>query len=70
MKHSKTKRIFALIGVVLMLGLYASTLVFSMMDSALAKNLLMASVAATLIIPIILYAMSLAPKWFGKKEEE
>ena len=51
----KTKRILALAGVLLLIALYASTLIFSLMDSPAASRLLAASVAATILVPVLLY---------------
>ena len=40
----KAKRILALIGVLLLLGMYGSTMVFALMKSPAAKGLLMGSI--------------------------
>lgn len=52
----KSTRILALIGVVFLVGLYISTLIFALIDSVYAQNLLNASIAATIILPVLLYA--------------
>lgn len=53
------RRIFALIGIILLLALYGSTMVFALMDSPGSKGLFMASIFATFAIPILIYAMTL-----------
>lgn len=64
--NQKLKRIFAWIGIILLVGLYVSTLVFALIGSAHARQLLGASVAATLIVPVLLYVMIRAPYLFTK----
>ena len=56
------RRIIALIGIIFLAGLYASTLVFALMDSPAAKGLLMGAVFGTIAVPVLLYAMTLVAK--------
>lgn len=65
----KFQRILAMIGVVALVLLYASTLVFAVMDSEQSTNLLMASIAATILIPVLLYGFTLFTK-LSKKESD
>lgn len=58
-KTSKTKRILAAIGAFLLFAMYAGTLVFALFDHPAAQDLLMASIACTLILPVLLYAYTL-----------
>ncbi|HJD45702.1 MAG TPA: hypothetical protein H9909_02545 [Candidatus Mediterraneibacter norfolkensis] len=51
----KIKRILALAGALLLVALYACTLIFALMESPAASGLLAASVAATILIPVLLY---------------
>ena len=51
----KIKRILALAGALLLVALYACTLIFALMESPAASGLLAASVAATIQIPVLLY---------------
>ena len=53
----KTPRILALAGIVLLLAMYASTLIFALMDSPSAKGLFMASIFCTIAVPVLLFAM-------------
>ena len=52
----KIKQIFALIGAVLLVCMYAATLIFALIDSPAASGLFKATVAATILIPVLLYA--------------
>ena len=52
----KSTRMLALIGAILLAGLYISTLIFALINSAYTLNLLKASIAATIILPVLLYA--------------
>ena len=52
----KIKQIFALIGAVLLVCMYAATLIFALIDSPAASGLFKASVAATILIPVLFYA--------------
>ena len=66
----KIKRILALIGVVLLICLYGSTLVFALMDSPAADGLLRASIAAPILIPVLLYAYILIARLLKKRRED
>ncbi len=55
----KIKQILALGGAVLLVCMYAATLVFALIDSPAASGLFRASVAATILIPVLLYAFIL-----------
>ncbi|MBR4719455.1 MAG: hypothetical protein IKP31_04340 [Lachnospiraceae bacterium] len=50
------KRIFSLIIAALLIGMYILTLVFGLMQDERTTNLLVASVAATILVPVTLYA--------------
>ena len=50
------KRIFSIILAAILIGMYVMTLVFGLMQSPRTTGLLMASIAATIIVPIMLYA--------------
>lgn len=55
----KTKRILALTGVILLVLLYTSTLIFALIDSPWAMTCLKASVGATILLPVLLYGYQL-----------
>lgn len=65
MKH---KRFLAMTAVILILLLYASTIVFALMDSPLAQSLLMASLFCTIVVPAVLYGYYVIIKYMkGRK---
>ncbi|MCI6018905.1 MAG: hypothetical protein MRZ59_08680 [Clostridiales bacterium] len=66
----KLKRIFAMIGVILLALMYLSTLIFSLMKGEMAVSLFKASVYCTLIIPIFLYMYGMFYRYFQNKGEE
>lgn len=66
----KVKRILAAAGAILLLLLYASTLVCALSSSENFMNLLMVSIYATVIIPVLLWAYSLIYKLVHKSSEE
>lgn len=55
----KAKQILALLGVIILVGLYVSTLVCALSSSENFMNMLMASIYATVIIPVLLWAYTL-----------
>lgn len=52
----KIKRILALIGVIILVGLYLSTLVCAFSGSEDFMNMFMTSVYATVVIPVLIWA--------------
>lgn len=55
----KSKRIFALSGAILLFCLYGSTLFFAFFDRSASADLLKVSIAATIFLPVLLYAYGL-----------
>ncbi len=55
----KFRRIAALIGVILLVGMYLLTLIFALMDNPASNNMLMAAIVCTVVIPVLIYAMQL-----------
>ena len=51
----KGKQILAIIGIILLVGLYGLTIVFAICDFENWFNLLTAAVVATVLIPIIIW---------------
>ncbi len=51
----KTKRILSAIGALLLAGMYVSTLVFALIGSPAAVRWLKASIACTILLPVMLY---------------
>ncbi|MBQ7480820.1 MAG: hypothetical protein IJT80_02970 [Lachnospiraceae bacterium] len=50
------KRVFSLIIAVLLISMYVLTLVFGLMQNPVTTKLLVASVSATILVPVVLYA--------------
>ncbi len=55
----KVIRIFALIGAVLLAGMYLLVLYLGLTASPDTQNVLMAAIGCTIVIPVLLYAMTL-----------
>ena len=68
MSYMKSKRILALTGAVILITLYVSSIIFALMDSPLAENLLLASLFCTIVIPAVLYGYAVALRYFKKKK--
>ena len=65
----KVKRILALVGVILLVAMYGSTLVFAIIDNSDSMMMFKASIAATIIIPVILWSYTLVFKLVKKDDE-
>lgn len=64
----KIQRILAMAGVVLLVAMYGATLFFAVSDYPDAENWLMASVACTIIVPVLLYAYMLIYKYLKNRK--
>ena len=62
----KLKRILALLGAVLLAGMYLITIVLAFMDHTATWDWLMASVICTIVIPCFLYAYILIYRYLKK----
>jgi len=65
----KLRRIFALAGVILLVVMYLSTLIFSLMGGELAATWFKASILCTIIVPIYLYIFTAVYKWLKNRKE-
>lgn len=63
----KTKQILAIIAVILLVALYAATLILSLMDNEMAQSLFRGAVACTILIPVLLYVYIMAYKMLKGK---
>lgn len=63
-------RILALIGVVLLAALYITTLALALSSNPNAANLLMASVAATILIPVLIYVYQFIYRLLKNKKNQ
>ncbi len=66
----KIKRILALTGAILLIGLYACTLIFTLIGTPLATDLLKASVAVTILLPVLLYGFQLVWRLMHKNDND
>lgn len=64
----KSKRILALIGVILLALLYLSTLVFALLGKDFI-NWLMAAAGATLLLPVLIWAYGFIARMIKGSEE-
>lgn len=67
---NKTKRIFALIGAILLIALYGSTLVFALIGEPHTMAALKASVVATVIIPVLIWVYTFIYKLVKKESDD
>ncbi len=58
----KARRILAVVGLALIALMYILTIVFALMKSPQAKGFLMAAIACTIIVPVIIYMFQLMAK--------
>lgn len=67
----KLRRVLALIGAILLAGMYLATMLLAMFGNADSKGWLMASIVMTVLIPVLLYAIQLIARVFsGKNQKE
>ena len=65
----KVKRILALVGVILLLAMYGSTLFFAITDNSDSMGMFKASIVATIIIPVLLWAYTFIFKLVKKDDD-
>ena len=66
----KVKQILAIIGVIILAGLYVSTIVCAVSASENFMNMLMTSIYASVIIPVLIWAYSFIYKLIKKDSEK
>lgn len=67
----KLKRILAWIGIIVLLGLYLTTFLLGILGNESTKDLLLASIVCTVVVPVLLYAMLLVARVLsGSKKED
>lgn len=67
-KYNKIKRLLAALGAFLLFAMYALTLIFALTDHSATKGLLKASIACTILLPILLYAFILVYRLTDKDQ--
>lgn len=67
---NKMKRILALTGAVFLVCIYIATLIFALIDSPAASGLFLASVAATILVPVLLYGYILIARLLASQNTD
>ena len=62
----KAKQILAIIGVILLVALYVTTLIFAITDNTGTMSMFVASVVATVVIPVLIWAYTFIFKLLKK----
>ena len=70
MKYKRLKQILAITGLVIIAGLYGTTLVLSLTGNESTKNLLIASIICTVIVPVLMYVIAWIYKLVKHQAEE
>jgi hypothetical protein len=66
----KAKQILAILGIVILVGIYLTSLVFALIDHPQKSSLMQASLYATVVIPVLIYAFLFIGKLLRKDEED
>lgn len=66
----KFKQIVCMLGAISLVGIYLCTLVFSIVDHTQAKSWLSASLYATIVIPVFLYAFLLITRQLDNRTKK
>lgn len=64
----KIIRVFALIGAILLAGMYLVVLYLGLTASPNTQNVLMAAIGCTIVIPVLLYAMMLIARVLDNRQ--
>lgn len=67
---AKLRKIFAIAGVVLLLGMYILTFISAMFATPDTHSLFLGSLAATIIVPVFLYAYTLIYRVIYKNKDK
>lgn len=68
--NNKAKRIMAIIGIIILVGLYITTLLLAIFGNEHTTSWFMACIAATVIVPIMMYVYSWLYKLLKKDVED
>lgn len=64
----KTRQILAIIGIILLVGMYVSTIICALSASEHFMSMLMASLYASFVIPVLIWAYTFIFKLFKKDD--
>lgn len=65
----KLKRFFAIAGIILLVGMYVATLIFSIIQGEMAAGLFRASLICTIVIPVFIYIYTMLFKNMKNKRD-
>jgi heme/copper-type cytochrome/quinol oxidase subunit 2 len=65
----KIKQILAIAGALLLVGLYLATLVLAITDNSATMNVFFASIVATVIIPVLIWAYTMIYRLVNKTND-
>ncbi len=68
--HTRTQRIFAIIGIVFLVSLYIFSLIAAIFNFDGQGKLMMASIFSTIVIPIMIWIFVYLTKKFGNKNPD
>lgn len=65
-----SKRVLAIIGIILLVSLYIVTLFFAIFDKSASGSFFYASLYCTFVIPILIWVYTRAYDWFKSKDSD
>ena len=68
--NKRIKQVLAIIGIVIILGLYATTLILALTGNENTHGLFLASIFATVMVPVLIYIIQWLYKLVKKQAEE
>ena len=68
--NKKVKQVLAIIGIVIILGLYATTLILALCGNENTHGLFLASIFATVMVPVLIYIIQWLYRLVKKQAEE
>ena len=66
----KFRQILAILGIILLVGMYIATIVCALSASENFMNMLMASIYATIVIPVLIWAITFIYKLAKNEDKE
>ncbi len=64
------KRILAILGILVLVGIYLISLIFAFIDHPMKSSMMYASLWATVVVPVLIYAFLFIAKLLRKDEDE
>ena len=66
----KVRQILAIIGIIILVGMYIATLVCALSGSKNFMSMLMASIYTSMVIPVLIWALTFLYKLFNKDNSD